>query len=187
MNKLRFYILPIYCVMFLTGCLTLNQFNKAMSTPNITPKIARDTMGKPNNEEIFNVEGVDFHIMHYQIPGMISDNDSVAIFVNNKYFLSGLDNDYTLLEFMHKAKLIDEDEYRWKYQMLQQQEIARQQAFWQMYSAAQNASYQQQSLQNQRALIQSVNQPVYTYGTIQRVGDTYQYQGTSQPLILPSK
>jgi hypothetical protein len=60
---------------------------------------------------------------------MISDDDSVAIFVNNKFFLSGPYDDYTMLEFMHKAKLIDEDEYRWRYQMLQQQDIARQQAF----------------------------------------------------------
>ena len=180
MQKLLF----IAAILFFPGCITYEKFVKTIgNNPRISPaNFSQKLKEKPIKAQSVN-DNVSYEI--YSLPWAAANG--VVYFKDQKLECYGQESVFTHLDCLRTTGAIDESEYRWRYEMLQQQDIARRQEFLQIYSAAQNASYQQQSIQNQRTLVQSVNQPVYTSGTIYRLGDTYRYQGTSQPMILPSQ
>lgn len=82
------------------------------------------------------------------------------------------------LDDLHNKKQISDEEYRWRYSMLQEAEIARKQRALMMYGIMQN----QQATYRARQPKTTIIQPTYQTGTLRnnRTGETYTYKGTSQ-------
>ena len=89
---------------------------------------------------------------------------------------------YQSLDNLRASGQITEDEYRWRYSMLKNEELATRSRKLQMFGLIQNRQYQQQSLSNQREAINTQKQPTYNSGTIydNKTGKTYTYQGVER-------
>lgn len=166
-----------------SSCVTVNGFNKVMSTPGLTTSIAKSKLGKPSKESSSS-DGVK--LLYFS---RFLDNPMVAAFENDQLVQYGHDNDYFYLDLAYRTGAIDTDEYRWRYQMLVEEENARRAAALQAFGIYQNMQYQKQSLGYQRDAIRTLNQPASHQGTMRdQFGNTYTYQGTSrsQGYIIPN-
>ena len=143
MQKLLF----IAAILFFPGCITYEKFVKTIgNNPRISPaNFSQKLKEKPIKAQSVN-DNVSYEI--YSLPWAAANG--VVYFKDQKLECYGQESVFTHLDCLRTTGAIDESEYRFKYEMAQQQVLAQNAAFLQMYGMLQDQQYQQQSLDYQK-------------------------------------